>query len=113
MTPAPVFQSDKERNPTMTQNKNTCGTRPRFATGQVVITRNAANHLTPAEINRGIARHIGGDWGSISPEDATTNEGASECGDRLLSAYGEGNRRFWIITEADRSVTTILLLEDY
>jgi hypothetical protein len=97
----------------MTQSNDTRGTPPRFATGQVVITRNAASHLTPAEINRGLARHVTGDWGSICPEDATANDDALEYGDRLLSVYGDGDRRFWIITEADRSVTTILLPDDY
>jgi hypothetical protein len=97
----------------MTQMKNTRDASLRFATGQVVITRNAANHLASDDINRGLSRHVSGDWGSVCPEDATANEDALEYGDRLLSAYGEGDRRFWIITEADRSVTTILLPEDY
>lgn len=97
----------------MTQTKETHGSRIRFATGQIVITSNAADRLTCDEINRGLARHIAGDWGSVPPDDAAANEDALEHGDRLLSAYGEGDRRFWIITESDRSVTTILLPEDY
>ena len=97
----------------MTQTKHACATRLRFATGQVVITSNAAGRLTHEEIHRGFARHVAGDWGSVGPEDAKANEDALEHGDRLLSVYGEGERRFWIITESDRSVTTILLPEDY
>ncbi len=97
----------------MTQTKATRCTRLRFTTGQVVITSNAADRLTHEEIYRGFARHVAGDWGNVPPEDARANEDALEHGDRLLSAYGEGDRRFWIITESDRSVTTILLPEDY
>ena len=97
----------------MTQTKETHVTPMRFPTGQIVITTNAANRLTREEINRGLARHLACDWGSLTPDDVQLNEDALEHGDRLHSAYGEGDRRFWIITEADRSVTTILLPEDY
>jgi hypothetical protein len=85
----------------------------RFPLGQLVITRAAAGRLTPDEIADGIVRHARGDWGDISPEDAKENELSVREGFRLLSAYGRGERRFWIITEADRSATTILLPEEY
>jgi hypothetical protein len=85
----------------------------RLPLGQLVITRAAAGRLTPDEIADGIVRHARGDWGDISPEDAAENELALREGFRLLSAYGRGERRFWVITEADRSATTILLPEDY
>ncbi|MDB5346024.1 MAG: hypothetical protein JWP89_4401 [Schlesneria sp.] len=97
----------------MTQSKEATAPNLRFATGQVVITTNAAGRLSPAEINQGFARHISGDWGNVCSDDAQANVDALEHGDRLLSAYGEGDHRFWIITESDRSVTTILLPEDY
>jgi hypothetical protein len=97
----------------MTQTKDTHASRLRFPAGQIVITTNAADRLTREEINQGLARHLAGDWGSLSRDDVQLNEDALEQGDRLHSAYGEGDRRFWIITEADRSVTTILLPEDY
>ena len=97
----------------MTQTKTLHCTTPRFATGQIVITTNAVRRLTPDEINQGFARHISGDWGNVCSDDAKANDDALENGDRLLSAYGEGTRRFWIITEYDRSVTTILMPEDY
>jgi hypothetical protein len=60
-----------------------------------------------------LRRHACGDWGDLCPEDTLANEEALRDGDRLLSAYGQGELRFWIITEADRSVTTVLLPEDY
>ena len=77
------------------------------------MTRNAADLLTPAEIARGLARHAGGDWGDLDPADVAENELSLRHGFRLFSAYGQGDRRFWIITEADRSVTTVLLPDDY
>src|SRR5262245_55118428 len=85
----------------------------RLTLGRLVITRAAAGRLTPEEIADGIARHARGHWGDIGPEDAAENELALRGGFRLLSAYGRGDRRFWVITQADRSATTVLLAEDY
>ena len=88
-------------------------TQTKFPLGQIVITSNAASVLTHEEINDGLRRHTSGDWGMVCSEDAALNDEALVNGDRLLSAYGQGKRKFWIITEADGSVTTILLPEDY
>jgi hypothetical protein len=85
----------------------------RFLLGQLVVTRNAADRLTFTEIGRGLDRHAAGDWGDLGPEDIAENELALQEGFRLFSAYSQGQRRFWIITEADRSVTTVLLPDDY
>jgi hypothetical protein len=61
-----------------------------------------------------LARHIHGDWGNLPVEDQTANELALITGKRLLSSYDlPAGRKVWIITEADRSVTTILLPDDY
>ena len=87
--------------------------RIRFPLGQTVITSHAAHRLNAADIAQGLARHANGDWGNVCPEDAQANDDGLEHGERLCSVYGEGNGRFWIITESDRSVTTILLPEDY
>jgi hypothetical protein len=86
---------------------------PRFSLGQVVITANAYHKLNPPDVHEGIRRHAGGDWGDVDPEDAQLNEDALKYGDRLHSIYGAGECRFWIITESDRSVTTILMPVDY
>jgi hypothetical protein len=86
---------------------------PKFPVGQVVITANAAQHLDTIAVNEALRRHASGDWGELPAEDACENELSLKEGFRLLSAYGTGERRFWIITEADRSVTTILMPEDY
>jgi hypothetical protein len=86
----------------------------KFHLGQVVITANAHARLDSASVHEGMCRHAAGDWGDISPHDAAENDAALTQGDgRLMSVYGTGDERFWIITEADRSVTTVLLPEDY
>ena len=85
----------------------------KFPLGQVVITANAAQHLDTGTVRDALRRHATGDWGDLSPEDAYENERSLKEGHRLMSAYDRGERRFWIITEHDRSVTTILMLEDY
>ena len=65
----------------------------------------------PAEL---LTRHVTGDWGDLPDEDKEENELSVEEGFRILSAYNlQIGRKVWIITEADRSVTTILLPEDY
>ena len=85
----------------------------RFPLGQLVITREAAGRLTPEEIAAGIIRHARGDWGDLSPEDAAENELSPAGGLPAALGLRRGDRRFWVITEADRSVTTVLLPEDY
>ena len=96
---------------------------PLFPLGQVVTTPGAlAAARSPWQFVELLARHVCGDWGFIDPEDAETNRLAVIEGDRILSAYpidpdkpcaGFGENCLWVITEADRSVTTILLPEDY
>lgn len=84
-----------------------------FPLGELVISANAARRLNPLAVAEAVNRHAAGDWGSLSQDDVELNNASLVHGDRLLSAYGEGEDRFWIITEADRSVTTVLLPEDY
>jgi hypothetical protein len=89
-------------------------TRPvRFPLGQVAITANASLRLSTEEALTALSRHASGDWGDLCPEDTLANDTALDQGDRLFSAYGQGENRFWIITEADRLVTTVLLPDDY
>lgn len=87
-----------------------------FLPGQVVATPGAlaaleANQCLPLDL---LQRHLTGDWGVLYAEDETSNEEAVAEGLRILSNYplADGSR-LWIITEADRSVTTLLLPEDY
>lgn len=89
---------------------------PRFPMGRPVITpaAEAALHSVGTHPIRLLARHLHGDWGNIPVEDQAANELALLTGKRLLSSYDlEGGGKVWIITEADRSVTTILLPDDY
>jgi hypothetical protein len=87
----------------------------RFPLGQTVITAGADAALAPDDVRRALARHSAGDWGDdLGPEDREENETALAEGFRLLSAYtSTDGTRFWVITEADRSVTTVLLPEEY
>ena len=85
----------------------------KFSLGQTVTTPNALDTLNQEDVRLCLGRHMRGDWGDVCPEDASLNDEALKAGDRLLSVYGNGERRFWIITEWDRSVTTILMPEDY
>ena len=86
----------------------------RFALGRTVITRGALDLLSQDDVLRSLSRHARGDWGDVCSEDHTANDEALAGGARLLSAYRtpEGTK-FWIITEADRSATTVLLPEEY
>jgi hypothetical protein len=85
-----------------------------FELGKIVITRNAQDTLVPQSVPIALKRHSNCDWGEVDDEDKAANNQALKDGSRLLSAYLDHNNvKFWIITEADRSVTTILLPEDY
>lgn len=87
-----------------------------FALGDLVATPGALsvlerNGIIPIRL---ISRHIRGDWGDVPSADAAANTDALRIGARLLSSYTLPDRaRIWIITEADRSATTVLLPEEY
>jgi hypothetical protein len=86
----------------------------KFRLGQIVATSNALSQLVQAEIFRGIQRHQAGDWGDVSECDHAANEKAFRDNTRILSVYTtDKGVKFRIITEADRSATTVLLPEDY
>ena len=86
--------------------------KPRFPLGSIVAT--PAVLALGIDLKTYLHRHHCGDWGDLDAEDKETNETALKDGERLLSCYqfGEG-RRIYIITERDRSVTTVLLPEEY
>jgi hypothetical protein len=86
----------------------------RLSLGQTVITRGAREVLTNQDVLVSLGRHAKGDWGDVCDEDWRSNENALRVGARILSVYrSECGVKFWIITEADRSATTILLPEEY
>jgi len=87
-----------------------------FPLGQIVATPGALEALEHAAINAAdlIQRHQSGDWGNVPPSDAEENMRSVENGWRILSSYLiNDDQNLWIITEADRSVTTLLLPEEY
>ncbi|WP_288132426.1 type I restriction endonuclease subunit M [Accumulibacter sp.] len=96
---------------------------PRFPLGQVVATPGALCATAGVcELQGILSRHAHGDWGCVCPEDAEANDRAISTGARILSAYpinpsapcaGYGLNCVWVITEADHSVTTILLPDEY
>lgn len=86
----------------------------KFELGTLLITPTAQATLDQADVVEAIQRHAVGDWGELCEEDRLENELSLEEGLRLLSAYASRNGvKFWIITEADRSATTVLLPEDF
>jgi hypothetical protein len=88
----------------------------RFPLGQTLMTVGAQAALEsaaeePVEL---LARHQSGDWGEMPPEDARENELSVKQGFRIMSAYTlSSGEKVWVITEADRSATTILLPDEY
>lgn len=87
---------------------------PGFMLGQIVATRNALESLDNQDMLVCLGRHSKGDWGDLCPEDKALNDLAVVDEGRILSSYKDkAGTKFWIITEWDRSVTTILLPEDY
>lgn len=89
--------------------------RPLFALGRVVATRGALDHFIKHGIHLMpyVARHQRGDWGEVCPDDARENDLSVLNGLRVLSAYKIAEKRVWIITEWDRSVTTLLFPSEY
>ena len=87
-----------------------------FPLGRVVATSDALAAINKAgdDARTFLDRHAKGDWGEIDKSDWTVNDEALRIGDRVVSVYKlKDSTRIWIITEADRSATTILLPEDY
>lgn len=84
-----------------------------FSLGQLVMTPGAEQTFDMDTRVKCLKRHASRDWGDIDPEDATNNDLGVERNGRILSAYNIGEHQLWIITEADRSVTTLLLPSEY
>ena len=95
-----------------------------FPTGSIVATRGVydlacQNPEFAKFIQQSLNRHVKGDWGDVDKEDKDANDQALKEGTRVLSAYNDdrfpknGVATIWIITEADRSATTILFPDEY
>jgi hypothetical protein len=87
----------------------------RFQLGRVVTTRGALETIKRLNVNPValLIRHVQGDWGDLDEDDKKENEISVLRHLRILSTYKVGDKKLWIITEADRSITTILLPEEY
>lgn len=88
---------------------------PLFSLGQIVATPALLRHFEQHQIDarQYLKRHVTGDFGELDEEDEAENRLSIEQGFRILSAYLIAGERVWIITEADRSVTTLLFPSEY
>jgi len=98
-----------------TPRSETTNPQPLLSLGAIVATRGALDLLDRYGINAThyLTRHQCGDFGTICPEDVQENMTAIKYRLRVLSAYDVGTERLWVITEADRSSTTLLLPSEY
>jgi hypothetical protein len=87
---------------------------PKFQIGCLLATPGAMRAVVPRDIARALVRHLDGDWGILDEHDWKVNDEALRSGGRIFSAYlAQNGTKFWIITECDRSATTVLLPEEY
>lgn len=88
-----------------------------FELGQIVTTSGIAHQCEfpdfANEVRKSLGRHIKGDWGDLCEEDKNLNNQAIKEGTRILSAYNILDKKVYIITEWDRSATTILFADEY
>lgn len=93
-------------------------TRPVVDLGKVIVTVTVHEHVINGDsperdLLTVLLRHAIGDWGDVDTEDRAANDAALSTGARLLSAYVLNGMKVWVLTEADRSVTTILQPSEY
>lgn len=86
---------------------------PKFALGSIVITQGALESIAADEVAGLLRRHVKGDWGDLSARDKRANDLALTWGERVLSAYETTGGPIWILTEWDRSSTTIMTPDEY
>ena len=89
---------------------------PLFNLGTLVMTKGVSHHVNKNNFDQlllCVSRHRCGDWGNVCEEDALTNDESVLDGFRILSIYELDGKTIWIITEADRSVTTVLFPIEY
>lgn len=89
-----------------------------FQLGQLVATAGVSNWANSSTDNSrflasSLSRHSKGDWGDLCEDDKQLNNRAVNEGTRILSSYSNGTEKIWIITEWDRSVTTVLFPSEY
>ena len=95
-------------------NKTCTVERELFQPGRIVISAKASIKLNIDDVIQAIPRHLSGDWGEVNNTDKLANNFAVKNELRIVSAYKDSDGiKFWIITEADRSCTTVMLSGDY
>ena len=100
----------------MPRNPERSEAAPLFDLGQLLATPGALDELAQSgdRPEPYVRRHVTGDWSEMAPEDQEQNRAAVREGNRVFSSYALRNgHKLWIITEWDRSVTTLLLPEEY
>lgn len=90
----------------------------KFELGQIVCTRDVSNLMAKdaefkKDVMNALQKYMKGDWGITYEEDKQLNDEAINTGDRILAAYMTEHGKIWIITEADRSATTVLFPDEY
>jgi hypothetical protein len=93
-------------------------TKTAFTTGAMYMTRGvnsevAANEVFAKSVTQSLARYVNHDWGEMSADDKRANNQALRAELRIFAAYETEPWKIWIITEADRSATTILFPDEY
>jgi hypothetical protein len=99
----------------MSNKSSTNQNLPLFPLGQIVATPALLRHFEQHQIDARhyLKRHVTGDFGDLDDEDEAENRLSIERGFRILSAYLIADERVWIITEADRSATTLMFASEY
>lgn len=96
-------------------NESSSSKLPLFSLGRILATPALLEHFEKHQIIASdyLSRHVTGDFGELDEEDKAENQLSIKQGFRILSAYTIAGERIWIITEADRSVTTLLFPSEY
>ena len=110
-------KADLEEAISLAERQRTDSKRVLFSPGNCVITPGAQSLLEEEQLTSAsiLDRHVVGDWGEISPEDCEENELSLREGQRLMSVYSlpKTGEKIWVMTEWDRSITTLLLPSEY
>jgi hypothetical protein len=84
-----------------------------FEMGRCMATDGAIEKIGFAKCRELLTRHRDNDWGELCEDDTKLNEEALAYGNRIFSCYTVDDEKFYVITEADRSVTTVMLADEY
>lgn len=104
---------DENAPTTWAATERSAETAVRFQPGTVVVTIGAMNVATQEQLVALVRRHLAGDWGDVGAQDAKANEDAVKWQERVLSSYRVNGEKLWVLTEADRSSTTVMTPGEY